>query len=204
MGNPKPKKKCHSCGYVRCKCKYDLNKLTIGESHVVCKKEFESCESSQSCSSSSSSCSSSSETCSPPCESSSSTCESSSSTCESSSSSCKPNCKNKCCKPVICDKSEECDDGIVRVKGVLPNPACRECVNTYLLASCIEVDELISPPTIMIQARDCSWHFPGEIPPGYPFWLIISPNKSLLLAMPQQTSCHFPLGSHYVLTFQYV
>lgn len=199
MGNPKKKySKCYFCGVPEDKCKCGKNS-SLGS--VPKRHHQNKCESSSpdSCTSPSS-C--------PPDSCPSSTCESSS-TCEcTSSSSCEPSCSSTCesslssCEPEC--SSSSCEEPVMRIKGFLQGPASKNCVNTYLLASCVDVDNLISPPTIMVQARDLSWHFSGEVPPGYPFWLVISPNKSLLLAMPQQTSCFFPIGAPYVLTLSYV
>lgn len=207
MGNPKKKQaKCGFCGFpeYKCKCASSKSKSVCDSSCTkMCCVPKPCCEKPKQCSSSSSqTCESSSTVC---CESSSSTvcCESSSSTvcCESPSSTVCCESSSSCSSSSIsCKKSCDDDDAIVRIEGFLQAPVTKGCVNTYLLASCADPCDYTSPPTIMLQARDQSWHFPGEQPPGLPFWLIITPNQSLVLAMPQQTACQFPLGSKYILT----
>lgn len=182
MGNPK--KKYPKCGF----CGVPSNKCHCGKSSSTSHCKISSCETKSSC-----------ET--PSCETPS--CETPS--CETLSCACssQPSCETVCetISPE-CSVSSD-DDPIVRVEGFLQSPTNKSCVNTYLLASCADPCEYLSPPTIMLRGRDGSWHFPGEQLPGYPFWLLIDPNNSLLLAIPEQVAWFFPLGTKYILTFTY-
>jgi len=95
--------------------------------------------------------------------------------------------------------SSSCDENL-RVESFLGQPNYGECIVIFVLICDVCVKNFSSAPSLMLTARDGSAHFPGEMCPGFTFWMLVTPQKNLVLAMPRESFCHFPPGSPYILT----